>query len=125
MTTSAQRVGTGTIKGIDLVAYFTNDPERSIAFYRDVLGMTPTEIDDQGRGAEFSLADGSTFGVWKPDHDASGACVMLAVGDIVEALAEFRARGAQLSEPEDTPVCRMAFGTDPDGNTIIVHQRKN
>jgi predicted enzyme related to lactoylglutathione lyase len=124
MTTAAQSVATGLVTGIDLMAYFTDDPQRSIAFYRDVLGMTPTEIDEQGRGAEFTLADGTTFGVWKPQDGAKGACVMLAVSDIAQALAEFRKRGAQLSDPEETPVCHMAFGADPDGNTLIIHQRK-
>ncbi len=124
MTTSEQRTAQGTVTGIDLMAYFTTDPERSIAFYRDVLGMTPTEIDDQGRGAEFTLPDGTTFGVWKPQDGAKGACVMLAVDDIASALETFRRRGAQLSGPEETPVCHMAFGADPDGNTLIIHQRK-
>ena len=117
MTTSTQSVATGIVTGIDLMAYFTDDPQRSIAFYRDVLGMTPTEIDEQGRGAE-------TFGVWKPEDGAKGACVMLAVSDIGQALSEFRKRGAKLSDPEETPVCHMAFGADPDGNTLIIHQRK-
>jgi predicted enzyme related to lactoylglutathione lyase len=124
MTTSTQSVATGIVTGIDLMAYFTDDPQRSIAFYRDVLGMTPTEIDEQGRGAEFTLADGTTFGVWKPEDGAKGACVMLAVSDIGQALSEFRKRGAKLSDPEETPVCHMAFGADPDGNTLIIHQRK-
>jgi hypothetical protein len=35
-----------------------------------------------------------------------------------------RERGAELSEPEETPVCFMSFGRDPDGNTVIIHQRK-
>jgi len=124
MTTSTQSVATGIVTGIDLMAYFTDDPQRLIAFYRDVLGMTPTEIDEQGRGAEFTLADGTTFGVWKPEDGAKGACVMLAVSDIGQALSEFRKRGAKLSDPEETPVCHMAFGADPDGNTLIIHQRK-
>lgn len=107
------------------MAYFTRDPQKSIAFYRDVLGMVPTEIDEQGRGAEFTLSDGSTFGVWQPDDEAtSGAAVMLAVNDIHSALPALRERGAQLTEAEETPVCFMAFGKDPDGNTIIIHQRK-
>jgi catechol 2,3-dioxygenase-like lactoylglutathione lyase family enzyme len=42
------------IKGIDIAAYLVRDPQAQIAFYRDVLGMEPTEIDDQGRGAEFT-----------------------------------------------------------------------
>ena len=48
-----------TIMGVDLFAYLVGDPARAIAFYRDVLGMTPTDVDDQGRGAEFTLPDGS------------------------------------------------------------------
>jgi predicted enzyme related to lactoylglutathione lyase len=127
MTTTAQPSNpnaNATVKGIDLFAYFTQDPARSIAFYRDVLGIAPTELDDQGRGAEFTLADGSTFGVWKPDGNETGGCVMLAVEDAAQAVAEFRKRGLEISEPDETPVCHMAFAKDPDGNTLIIHQRK-
>src|ERR1035438_6651738 len=92
---------TGPITGVDLLAYFTSDPQRSIAFYRDVLGIVPTEIDAEGRGAEFTLSDGSTFGVWRPEEAASGAAVMFAVKDIHRALPQLRERGAQLSEPEE------------------------
>jgi lactoylglutathione lyase len=121
---SAAQTLTSLITGVDLVAYFTADPQRSIAFYRDVLGLTPTDIDAQGRGAEFTLGDGSTFGVWKPDEATSGAAVMFAVKDIAAALPQLRDRGAELSEPEETPVCFMSFGRDPDGNVLIIHQRK-
>src|ERR1700729_331396 len=95
---------TATVTGVDIFAYFTPDPQRSIAFYRDVLGMQPTEIDPEGRGAEFTLADGTTFGVWRPDGEASGGCVMLAVENAVAAVAEFRTRGAEFSDPLETPV---------------------
>ena len=112
------------IRGIHLFAYYTGDPARSIAFYRDVLGMVPTEIDEQGRGAEFTLADGTTFGVWKPDDAASGGCVMLAVDDLAQTASDLRARGLEISDPDETPACYMAFAKDPDGNALIVHQRK-
>src|SRR6202035_2364430 len=100
-------------------------PARSIAFYRDVLGLTPTEVDEQGRGAEFTLPDGSTFGVWRPDdgEKLSGGAVMFAVADAHAAVAQLRERGAEFSDPTQTPVCLMAFGADPDGNPIIIHQR--
>jgi predicted enzyme related to lactoylglutathione lyase len=49
---------------------------------------------------------------------------MFAVADIDAALAQFRKAGAQLSPPTETPVCFMAFGEDPEGNGIIIHQRK-
>lgn len=87
-----------------------------------MLGIAPTAIDDAGRGAEFTLADGSTFGVWKPDeHATTGGMMMFAVADIHEAVALFRKRGAGLSEPMESPVCFMSFGADPDGNAFIVH----
>jgi predicted enzyme related to lactoylglutathione lyase len=112
------------IKGMDIMAYLTGDPQKSIAFYRDVLGLTPTEVDDGGRGAEFTLADGSTFGVWKPDDgETKGGVVMFAVDDAKAAVEYFRSRGATLTETMESPVCVMAFGNDPDGNGYIIHQR--
>jgi hypothetical protein len=35
------------------------------------------------------------------------------VGDSAEAVAFFRSRGAELSDPSETPVCYMSFGADP------------
>jgi len=113
------------ITGIDINAYLVKDPQAAIAFYRDVLGMTPTEIDDQGRGAEFTLADGSTFGVWKPDDAATGGAIMFAVPDAKAAVEHYRGRGLELSDVMESPVCFMAFGQDPEGNAIIIHQRKD
>jgi predicted enzyme related to lactoylglutathione lyase len=114
-----------TITGMDLAGYFVSDPARSIAFYRDVLGMTPTNIDEEGRGAEFEFADGQTFGIWNTEETPkSGGIIMFAVDDISKAVPHFRSKGAQLSDATETPVCFMSFGADPDGNGIIVHQRK-
>ncbi|HLY01768.1 MAG TPA: VOC family protein [Candidatus Cybelea sp.] len=112
------------IKGIDLSAYLVKDPQAAIAFYRDVLGMQPTAIDDQGRGAEFTLPDGSTFGVWKPEDGETGGAVMFAVDDAKAAIEHYRARGLKLSDVMESPVCFMAFGSDPEGNGFIIHQRK-
>jgi predicted enzyme related to lactoylglutathione lyase len=86
--------------------------------------MKPTEIDDQGRGAEFTLSDGSTFGVWNPGDGQTGGAIMFAVDDAKAAVEHYRARGLQLSDVIESPVCHMAFGADPEGNAIIIHQRK-
>ena len=121
MTTSQP----ATVTGIDIVTYLTSDAARSIAFYRDVLGLVPT-FADENQGAEFTFADGSTFGVWRPDEGPkSGATIMFAVDDIEAAVALFRSRGARLGDPTETHVCHMAFGADPDGNGFIIHQRKH
>jgi predicted enzyme related to lactoylglutathione lyase len=115
-----------TITGMDMTGFNVADPQRAIAFYRDVLGLEPTEMDEDGRGAEFALADGSTFGVWKPDDTSKvpGVEVMFAVADAAAAVKQIRERGGTISDPEETRVCFMAFGRDPDGNAFIIHQRK-
>jgi catechol 2,3-dioxygenase-like lactoylglutathione lyase family enzyme len=121
--TQARRSKT-EITGIDIAAYLVRDPARAIAFYRDVLGMAPTMIDDEGRGAEFTLSDGSTFGVWKPEEGASGGAIMFAFDDARAAVEHYRGRGLQLSDVQESPACSMAFARDPEGNVIIIHQRK-
>ena len=114
------------VKGIDMVEVLVSDPKRAIAFYRDVLGIVPTEIDPETRGAEFTLPDGSTFGVWNyGDGKNSGSNFMFAVDDARGAVDELRLRGAKISDVNETAVCYMAFGKDPDGNGFIIHQRKN
>ncbi len=116
-----------SINGIDITTYFTRDPKASIAFYRDVLGMKPTWIDENA-GAEFTFEDGTTFGVWKPE-ETDGATIpgggfMVAVDDPEAKVAELRSRGVQVTDVDETPVCFMAFAKDPDGNTVIIHKRK-
>ncbi len=113
------------VTGIDMAACLVSDPQRSLEFYRDVLGLQPTDIDELARGAEFTLPDGSTFGIWNNgDGKTSGAAFMFAVEDARSAVAEFRSRGAKITDVNEGPVCFMAFGQDPDGNGFIIHQRK-
>jgi predicted enzyme related to lactoylglutathione lyase len=81
------------------------------------------------QGAEFELKDGATFGVWKMSDGSfrPGGGIMFAVDDIKSAVGEFKGRGVSFEDDgaiEETPVCFMAFATDPEGNTFILHQRK-
>ncbi len=122
----APHVTTATsINGIDWAGYFVSDPKQSIAFYHDVLGMATTAVDPQGRGGEFTLADGSTFGVW---HDAntpsSGGTLMFAVNDAKATVEILRERGVEIGDAIDIGDCFMAITADPDGIGIIIHQRK-
>jgi predicted enzyme related to lactoylglutathione lyase len=114
-----------TIKGIDVHTYLVKDPARAIAFYRDVLGLPlSTELR---HGAEFELADGSTFGVWQlqeaPWHPSAG--VMFAVDDLAQATDHYKALGVKvLDGPFDAGSCLMSVCEDTEGNTFILHQRK-
>lgn len=126
MTTATDTATTlaKTIVGIDIAGYLVRDPKAAIAFYRDVLGIEPTDVDTEGRGAEFTLPDGTTFGVWNMPDDSTGGFVMFAVSDLQDAIKTYRSRGVSVSDIMDTPVCQMAFAQDPEGNGIILHQRK-
>ena len=113
------------ITGIDLFEFSVRDKARIIAFYRDVLGLKATDEDEHG--AEFTLADGTTLGIWQPDSDdyPLGAGIMFAVADIKHAIEYYRARGVELGKIMETRVCYMAHARDPEGNRFVLHQRKN
>ena len=128
MTTSTTPAAGTKITGVDIFGPPTANAKRLIRFYRDVLGMTPTGIDDAETGAEFELADGTTFGVWQPPQapgEAPGCAPLFAVGDINAAVKLFQSRGAELGDPFETPVCFLSLGKDPDGNMFGIHQRKH
>jgi predicted enzyme related to lactoylglutathione lyase len=112
------------IRGIDIGGFKVADPAKAIAFYRDVIGMVPTHVDPQGRGAEFTLADGATFGVWHIPDAKLGGGFLFAVDDIHAAVTHYRAKGLEVSDVNEGPVCFMAFTQDPEGNQLIIHQRK-
>lgn len=116
-----------TITGLDITYHLVTDVPRAKAFYRDILGLTPTYEYPGAQGVEFELADGQTFGIWTPGEGEvkPGAGTMFAVPDAHAAVAAIRARGGTISDVDETPVCYMAFGSDPDGIGFVIHQRKN
>ena len=100
--------------------------ERSVAFYRDTLGLPQTS---DGGFPEFKLGDngflyllslesiGSKF---RAPHDAGFA---LRVADVQEAREELEAKGVEFNgDVLDTGVCHMAFFADPDGNQLVLHR---
>ena len=113
------------INGVDLFGFTVRDKAKTVAFYRDILGLKTTDEDE--RGAEFTFADGTTFGIWQPEEGSYplGGGIMFAVDDAKTAVDHFRGRGAQLSDVMESPVCFMSFGSDPEGNSFVIHQRKN
>jgi predicted enzyme related to lactoylglutathione lyase len=117
------RTGT-TVNGIDLAGFLVADPQGESAFYREVLGMVPSDVDPQGRGTEFTFPDGSSFGVWRTPEATQCGFVMFAVENAKAKVEELRSRGVSLPDVTETPVCFMSYCMDPDGNGVIIHQRK-
>jgi predicted enzyme related to lactoylglutathione lyase len=104
------------------------DAARAIAFYRDVLGLEPVTVYPDGRGAEYELADGTTFGLWGgggfviPFQPSNG--ILFAVDDFDAAVAALEARKIPILMQHETPVCFMAMISDTEGNSVTLHKRK-
>ena len=116
------------VKGLDLSGYMVKDAPRAIAWYREVLGLEPTRIYPEDRGAEYEFADGSTFGLWggggrvMPFQPSNGN--LFAVDDFDGTVADLKARNIPILMENETPVCRMAMINDTEGNMVTLHKRK-
>jgi uncharacterized protein YndB with AHSA1/START domain/predicted enzyme related to lactoylglutathione lyase len=120
--------GSFKVMGMDLSGYMVKDAARAIAFYRDVLGLEPVRIYPENRGAEYDLADGTTFGLWggggkvMPFQPSNG--ILFAVDDLYAAVSTLKARGIPIAMEFETPNCRMAAINDTEGNSVFLHKRK-
>lgn len=119
------------VKHIAFTLYPVKDMARAREFYEKGLGLRPTH-DFQGKWVEYILGNGcfaltnmaGSAGPRLPSPNAGGviAFEVDAVDATVEKLKEAGAR--VLEAAFDTPVCRMAFVTDTEGNALCVHAKK-
>jgi catechol 2,3-dioxygenase-like lactoylglutathione lyase family enzyme len=112
------------VEQLDFVSVPTRDVERAVAFYRDVLGLAPSEFTP----GEVE-APNVTLSFWNPERDGEEfapnvAGFALRVSDVEAARDELEAKGVEfLGKTVDSGVCHMGFFKDPDGNTVILHRR--
>ncbi|HEY8458126.1 MAG TPA: VOC family protein [Actinopolymorphaceae bacterium] len=123
------------VRAVDFVLISVSNLDRSIEFYRDVLGLHPetqwTEAEGPPPWVELK-AGATTIAIGVPPPDApqppynGGISVALAVPDIGKAMDELRDKGVRvIQEAFETPVCFMGLIADPDGNLLWLHQRKD
>ena len=115
---------------IAFTGYPVTDMQRARAFYEGVLKLEVTRMFENGdrRWIEYDLGP-STFAIsnmssdeWKPSND--GPAIAFEVEDFDSSVARLRANNVKFTlDPLETPVCRMAIITDPDGNSICIHKR--
>ncbi len=120
------------ITEIAFTCYPVTDMARARKFYEGVLGLKPTMIVGEPGGmqwTEYDIASGTlSLGAGAPDWQprSDGCSVGLEVADFDDAIAHLKAADVKFKmEPFPTPVCKMAFILDPDGNTICIHKRKS
>ena len=116
------------IRGVDFVPIVTQDLERAVAFYGDVLGLHRSVHMPERHFAEFET-DNVTLNVYDPagmgmEHHRNTNPIALHVDDVAQARAELEGKGVQfMADTFDTGVCHMAFFADPDGNPLMLHHR--
>ncbi len=105
--------------------------KRAQAFYEGILGLkaTSTWIQDDSNGmVEYdigptTLAIGAGADSFKVGP--GGASVAIEVEDFDETLKQLKAKKAKFAmEFYESPVCKMSILEDPDGNKIMLHQKK-
>jgi predicted enzyme related to lactoylglutathione lyase len=116
------------VTGTDFVYVPTRDFERAVEFYGATLGLRCSARYGSRPGAEFetgnltlAVIEAEAFGVeFHQNHNA----IALHVEDIESARTELESRGVEFAaETLDTGVCHMAFFRDPDGNSLMLHNR--
>lgn len=120
------------ITGLAHICFLASDLERSIAFYRDVLGFTPAfEFrNDQGeKFGQYLHMGGRNFlelftGAVRPAADGQAfRHICLEVDDIRTTVADLTRRGVKCTEIKmGGDQSWQSWFKDPDGNDIELHQ---
>jgi catechol 2,3-dioxygenase-like lactoylglutathione lyase family enzyme len=112
------------VEQVDFLSIPTRDVAQAVAFYRDVLGLPASEFTE----GEVETPN-VTLSFWNPAQDGEEfvpnvAGFAIRVPDVAAARVELEAAGVEfLGETYDSGVCHMGFFKDPDGNTVILHNR--
>ena len=116
------------VTGVDFVPFSTQDMDKAVEFYGEILGLRRSVYMPERNYAEFetgnvtfSVVVGEAMGI---GHRVNALAVALHVDDVAAARATLEQRGVEFSgDILDTGVCHMAFFADPDGNALMLHHR--
>jgi predicted enzyme related to lactoylglutathione lyase len=118
-------------KELAFVGYSVTDFAKARRFYGEILGLKETvcmgEGDDIG-WMEYDLAGqalalAKAFEHWRPSSDGGQAC--LEVYDLDAAMDYLKQQHTSIVQDiQEYPHCRLALISDPDGNTLTLHQKK-
>ena len=115
------------VLGIDFTFFAVSDMQKSLAFYRDLLGIPLACLVHEGTWAEFEINPGTlVLGQGDSFAQPGGGMVALAVDNAKAAVEELEQAGIHTHSPlGESAVCFWAIIEDPDGNRVIIHQRKD
>jgi catechol 2,3-dioxygenase-like lactoylglutathione lyase family enzyme len=116
------------VSGVDFVTILVADFAAASAFYETTLALQCSVRYDRIPGAEFEtgnltlqLLDAAAIG---REFQPSTHPIALHVDDVASARAALETEGVTFfGETIDSGVCHMAVFADPDGNTLMFHNR--
>jgi lactoylglutathione lyase len=113
------------LKQFDMLMVYVQDMQRSVAFYRDILGL-PLQMESPG-WSQFDLGNGVTLGLHPArglqPEPVSGWTPGFKVDDVRAARERVVSAGAEISSDfHDIPGGVVLEFADPDGNRIDVTQ---
>ncbi len=117
-------------RGIDFFVDNVGDIARRADFYENTLGLTLKSWEGPG-WVEFAVGDTPTVLALRLDSkgagaDVQGGAVAIAVDDVGQAVDELRHHEVDiLFGPGEQALCYTAGISDPDGNLLLVHSRKD
>ena len=116
------------ISGVDFITVPTRDYESARKFYGEVLGLPFSKQWGNMPAGEFengtvtiAVMQSDAFGIEFAPHSLP---IALHVDDVQKSREELEAKGVTfLGDIIDSGVCHMANFRDPDGNTLMLHNR--
>jgi glyoxylase I family protein len=110
--------------GVHHVSINVKDVPEALAFYTDVLGMTPrTDRPDFGFGGAWLDVGGQQVHLIEaPVPESRGQHFALRVDDLDATVAELRAKGLDIADPKPVGPGRQTFLFDPSGNMVELNQ---
>lgn len=109
------------------------DLERAKAFYRDKVGLTPTQERDPMGGVLFELSGGTGFAVFLSSGKSSGTHTQMAleVEDLDATVKDLQGRGIKFEEYDSPELktkngiaeiagTKVAWFKDSEGNLVAI-----
>ena len=116
------------VTGVDFVTVFVKDYDAAIDFYGTLLGLQRSAQYGRLNGCEFETGN-LTLQVMEAaaigrEFEPSTHPIALHVDDVAGAREALESHGVDFfGETIDSGVCHMAIFADPDGNTLMFHNR--
>jgi CreA protein len=114
--------------GESTAAVSVSDYDRSLAWYRDVLGFEPVfELEDYGWAQLRSPVDGLLVGIGQSEEVAQGggATLTFTVRDIAAARGYLEGEGVRFDGDtrQVADMVKLATFYDPDGNVLMLAEQ--